>query len=184
MEIWDVVTLVLGSNAVIALSSFFLTKYQISQSYKRFEKELQIANEKEQRQRRREVRSEPLLKLRETLALMATKLQILVTNTQLSSNQSPTTEEAEKKKSQQALDNWRDYVTSGDFLPTLNLQYDTEITHLIEPIENGYLLLFEYALDWKNLREGEQKAFRDISLNTNKMIPEVQELINKRLEEL
>ena len=183
METWAIVTLVLGSSAVSALLTFFITRMQVSHSDKRLEKELERAREADERQWRRKVRGEPLLKLRDALAVMATRLHILVTNTQLPRNQSDI-EEVENKESQRALEDWRDYMTRGEFLPTLYSQYDTELIHLVEPIENGYLLLFEYALNWKNLIEGERKSFREISLNTKNEIPEVQELINKRLEEL
>ena len=46
------------------------------------------------------------------------------------------------------------------------------------------MLLFEYALDYKDLKPDELKTFREISRNTKNKIPEVQEAINKILEEL
>lgn len=184
METWAIVTLVLGTSAISALLTFFITKMQVRHSDTRLEKELARQREVDERQRRWEVRREPLLKLRDALALMATRLHMLVTNTQLPRNQSDITEEVDNKKLQQALDNWRDYMTSGDFLPTLNLQCDTELLRLVEGIESGYMLLFEYALDYKNLKTEELKAFREISRNIKNKIPEVQEVIYKRLEEL
>jgi len=180
METWAIVTLVLGSSAVSALLTFFITKMQVSHSDKRLEMELERAKETDERRRRWEVRSEPLLKLRDELARMATELQTLVTNTQLPRNQSAITEE----ERQRALNDWRDYVTSGQFLPTLYVQYDEELLKLVEEIEGGYMLLFEYALDYKNLRKGELKTFREISQNMKNKIPKIQELINIRLEEL
>lgn len=184
MEIWDVVTLVLGSNIVIVLSTYFTAKYQLIQSNKRFEKEQQIAIEKEQKQRRREVRSEPLLKLRGALSQMTTRLHKLVTDTQFSHNQSDISENIENKESHKALDDYKDYMTSVDFLPTLYLQYDKELINLLDHIESSYLLLFEYALDYRNLRPELQHDFREMSLKIKNEIAEVQELINKRLEEL
>ncbi len=179
METWAIVTLVLGASAISALLTFFITKMQVRHSDRRFERELERAREADSRQRRWIVRSEPLLKLRDGLALMATKLQTLVTNTQLPHNQSVITE-----KEQRALEDWRDYVTSGELLPTLYLQYDEELKKRVEAIEDDYMLLFEYALNYRSLKSDDLSEFRKISQNIKNKILEVQELINKRLEKL
>jgi len=184
METWAIVALVLGSNIIIALSTFFVTKMQVRHSDKRFEKELEKAREVDYRERRREVRGEPLLKLRDALAIMATKLNMLVIVTQMQHNQSDITEEGENKELQWVVDDWKNYGTSGDFLQTLNLQYDAELLKLVEEIQGDYLLLFEYALDYKHLRAEELKEFRELFQKIKTSIPEVQSLINKRLEEL
>ena len=60
---------------------------------------------------RRNIRSVPLLKFRDELANIATKLHILVTNTQLSPSQSGITENEQHR----ALEDWRNYMTSGVF---------------------------------------------------------------------
>lgn len=49
METWAIVLLVLGSNIIIALSTFFATKMQVSHSDKRFDKELERAREQDYR---------------------------------------------------------------------------------------------------------------------------------------
>jgi len=180
METWAIVTLVLGASAISALSALFVTKKQIKHSDRRFEKELERQREIDSHQWRRTVRSEPLLELRDKLAVMATKLHTLVTNTQLPRNQSAITD----KEQQQALEDWRDYMTSGEFLQTLHLQYDEELKKRVEEIEGDYMLLFEYALDYKNLKSAELGTFREISQSIKSKIPKVHELINKRLEEL
>jgi len=178
MEIWDVVALVLGSNFFIAITTFLATRMQVSHSDKRFEKEYEKSIIIYQRERRREVRSEPLLKLRAELALMATKLQKLIINTR---NQSGMVNE---KETQQVFEDWNNYMTSGEFLPTLYLQYDEELKKQFEGIEGDYLLLFEYALQYKNLKREELSTFREISQSIKSKIVDAQELINKRLEEL
>ena len=129
---------------------------------------------------RRKVRSEPLFSLRDELAKMATKLHALVKNTQLTSNQSAITE----NEQQQALDGWRDYITSGVFLPILYKQFDKELMSLVENIESEYMLLFEYALEYKNLKIDELRSFREISQSVKNKIIQVQEHINKKLLEL
>ena len=79
METWAIVLLVLGTSAISSLLTFYITKMQVSHSDNRFEKELKRAREAESRQRRWEVRSVPLLKAREELALIAT-MQNRITN--------------------------------------------------------------------------------------------------------
>ncbi len=144
MEPW--ITVVVA--VVVALSTLGAASIQSWFSNKRFVIELGRAIGVDIRKRKWEVRSESLLKLRAELALMATKLHTLVTNTQLPRNQLVITE-----KEQQALEDWRDYMTSGEFLPTLYLQYDEELKKRVKGIEGNYLLLFEYALDYKNLEK-------------------------------
>ena len=148
--------------------------------YKGMKKQLEQQGKLDSRHWQREVRSEPLLKLRCELAKMATKLHTLVTNTQLPRNQAVVTE----KEQQRALEDWRDYMTSGEFLPTLYLQYDEDLSKQVEEIERTYMLLFEYALDYQNLKSDELRSFREISQSIKDKILKVQELINKRLEEL
>ena len=88
------------------------------------------------------------------------------------------------KDTQQNTDEWIEYVTSGDFLQTLNLQYDAELLRQMDEIENNYWLLHEYALDFNNLKSEERKEFRELFQKIKTRIPEVQELINQRLEKL
>lgn len=179
METWAIVTLVLGSSAVSALLTFLITKMQVSHSDKRLEMELERVREVDERRRRREVRGEPLLKLRAELARMATKLYRLVDATR-----STIVDAARSEELQETVDGWRNYERSEDFLRTLFLQYDAELRERVERIESEYLLLGEYALDYKNLRPEQLKEFRELSLKIKTGIIEVQELINKRLEEL
>ena len=184
METWAIVTLVLGTSALSSLLTFFITKMQVSHSDARLAKQLARQREVDNRQRRWEVRGEPLLKLRHELAQMATKLKMLVIDTRGQHYRSDITEEEKSKELERAVEDLKVYGTSGDFLQTLNLQYDTELIKLVEKIEGSYMLLFEYALDYKNLKPEELKTFRGISRNTKNKIPEVQEVINKLLEKL
>jgi len=153
-------------------------------SYLGMKRQLKQRNEIDSRQWQRKVRSEPLLKLRHELAQMATKLKMLVIDTRGQHYRSDITGEEKSKELERAVEDLKVYGTSGDFLLTLNLQYDTELIKLVENIEGSYMLLFEYALDYKDLKPDELKTFREISRNTKNKIPEVQEAINKILEEL
>ncbi len=180
MGIWTTVIVA----AIVAFASIFSTFMSNKQHDKRFKEELERAREADYRKRRWEVRSEPLLKLRNDLARMATKLKMLVIDTRGQHYRSDITEEEKNKELERAVDDLKDHVTSGDFLQTVNLQYDAELLELVEGIRSNYLLLFEYALDYKHLRLEQLKEFSKLSLQIETSIPEVQELINKRLEEL
>ncbi len=190
MEIWATVALVLGSNIIVALSTFFTTRYQLRHSDKRFERELEKVREEQERQReidsshwRREVRSQPLLRLRDVLARMAARLDKLVINSKFPFILSTITEDAENMNAQ-ALKDLRDYMTSEDFLLIRYLQYDTELVKLVDEIEDNYMALFVFTLGVKSLKSEGLQELMKISQKIKKLIPRVQELINKRLEEL
>ena len=187
MEAW--ITVIVAF--IVAASTLGATLLQNWHSNKRFEMEREKAKEEQERQReidsshwRREVRSQPLLKLRDVLARMAARLDMLVINAKAPQNLSETTQDAENKKTQLALKDLRDYMTSEEFLPTRHLQYDKELIKLMNDIEANYVLLFMFSLDIKNLKNESLRELLKLSQETKNLIPRVQELINKRLEEL
>lgn len=201
METWAIVTLVLGTSALSSLLTFFITKMQVSHSDGRLEKELERARETDYHQRRREVRSEPLLKLGNELAHMATKQDKLVTASSIyfdlfgSSDREEIKEKG--KELRDARNDWNTYLASGILKQILFLQYDEEVVSKVEEILKDYdkaYVFFENYWDrdldedldsdlWK-LRETELGEQRKVfERNRNKII-EVQEIINKRLEEL
>ncbi len=178
METWATVALVIGSNIVVALSTFFVTKIQVSHSDKRLEKELARARETDYHQRQREVRGEPLLRLRDEFARMVAKLHTLVANAQLLPDES--FDAKKEKQRQRTLGNWRDYLTSGDLLPSLFLQYDEEIIGRVKGIRELYLSLVNYALEFHEYLADLKK----IPQRIEDSIRGIQELINQKLEEL
>ncbi|MEE8194259.1 MAG: hypothetical protein V3T73_02005 [Dehalococcoidales bacterium] len=182
METWAIVTLVIGTSAISALLTFFITKMQVGHSDKRLEKQLERDRDVDYRQRRREVRSEPLLKLRDGLASMAARLDRLVINTKFSRNLLNPTKE-EDNGVQQALEGLRKYMTSEEFLPIRYLQYDKELVKLMGGIEDDYVVLLIMNLASKELKQ-ESKELEKESQKRKTRIPVIQELINKRLEEL
>lgn len=184
METWAIVTLVIGTSAISALLTFFITKMQVSHSDKRLKMELERAREADERRRRWEVRNEPLLKLRHELACMAFKLKKLVIDTRGQHYRSNVTDGEINKELERAVEDLKVYLANGDFMQALYLQYDAELLQIMDNIISSYSLLFEYALDYKRLRFDLQKEFNRLSQEIEKKIPEVQELINKRLEEL
>ena len=185
METWATVALVLGSNIIVALSTFSITKMQVRSSDRHFEKELARQREVDERQRRWEVRGEPLLKLRHELANMATKQDKLVAaasrqHTRIGGG----TDEEARRELQVAMDDWNAYVTSGDFAQTLLIQYDTDLVKQVEEIRRDYQKSYFYHLYYQQMDEEKLlEAMMVFEKNRTKIV-EVQELINKRLEEL
>ena len=185
METWAIVTLVLGTSAVSSLLTFFITKMQVRHSDRRFERELERAREADYHQRRWEVRGEPLLKLRIELARMANKQDNLVAaaSRQHTRIGGGTGEEAEREL-QDAADDWNAYLASGDFAQTLLIQYDTDPVNQVEEIRKDYQKSYFYHLYYQQMDEEKLlEAMKVFEKNRTKIV-EVQELINKRLEEL
>ena len=174
METWAIVTLVLGASAISALLTFFITKMQVNHSDKRFEKEHERAVVMYHRERRREVRGEPLLKLRAELARMATTQNLV-----LSAARGGSADQLKK-----ALDDWNNYRASGNLSQTLFLQYDVELFNKVNEIQEKYLAHYENIMQCNDLNEAErEEAVRPLEKIWPKVV-EVQSLINKELEEL
>ena len=184
METWAIVTLVLGASAISSLLTFFITKMQVSHSDKRLEKQLESAREADYRQRRREVRSEPLLKLRDELATMVTKLEKLAKRGK--SFTPIKTGEQEKEDLEQYLSDYDDYVKGEHLEKVLYSQFDIEILNRVREIRNEYLDIYSTTVTFKeglSAREfGEAAGAAEEKLRPK--VTEVQELINERLEEL
>lgn len=153
-------------------------------SFLGIKKQLKQQREADSRQWRRNIRSEPLLKLRDDLAIMASELDILIATSQAQSQQQFAKDSDKYIKLQQIYDKWEKYRTSGDFLKTLHLQYDVDLLKAVNTIKGDYLLLFEYALDYGQLKKDERKSFRELSEKISKAMPFAQEQICKRLEGL
>jgi hypothetical protein len=74
-------------------------------------------------------------------------------------------------------------MTSEEFLPIRYLQYDKELVKLMGGIEDDYVVLLIMNLASKELKQ-ESKELEKESQKIKTRIPVIQELINKRLEEL
>lgn len=184
MEISDVVALVLGSNFIMAVVTFFATKIQVRHSDKRFERELERARESDYHKRRWEVRSVPLIKLRCELATMATKLEKLAK--QGKAFTIGKTKEQEQEALQQAENDWENYL-KGDYLEkALYSQFDADIVNRVREIRNEYLDTYDIVVsDGGGLSQTEfGRAARAAEEKIRPKVVEVQELINKKLEEL
>ncbi len=186
MSTWATVVLVLGSNIIVALSTFFITKMQVRSSDRRFEKELARAREENQQKRCWEVRSKPLLELRDELALMATKGQKLATTATLLHTNIGTglNEEQIKGLLDTASNEWNAYVHSGVFEQVLFTVDDKEIAEKAEQIRSDYRMLHYRNVNWQRLPPEQLPQTLILPKEIRDKIREVQSLINKRLEEL
>ncbi len=179
MEVWDVVALVLGSNFIMALATYLTTKMQIKNSAKKFEIELGRAIDVENRKRKWEVRSEPLLKLRIELADMAMKQERVVYAAQ---GKAIKTSEEMKSELSEAIKDWTAHIQ--DYQRNIYLQYDTEIVNMVKEIMGNYhKVIIDTMENDKISLEKFSQVLKSCEKNEKKII-EAQELINKRLEEL
>jgi len=184
METWAILVLVIGLNIITVLSSYFLTKMQVSHSDKRFEKELERAREVDYHQRRWEVRGEPLLKLKAALALMATKQDKLVASAHKLHTRFGMTEEEAKEQLQENVDDINTYLASGNFQQTLFMQDDKELLDKVDEIIRDYRGSYIDAIYYKDLKATELGEAMKVFERNKTRIMEAQSLINKRLEEL
>lgn len=184
METWAIVTLVLGTSAVSALLTFFITKMQVSHSDKRFEKEHERAIVMYHRERRREVRSAPLLKVRDELARMATMQNRVVNAANRLNTGDGDAKEKATKELQDAMNDWNAYLSKGDLVQTLFIQCDSELFNKVFEIQESYIASYNDLMRYKELKRAEQEKAIKSSGKIWQKVVEVQELINKRLEEL
>ena len=175
MPTWAIVTLVLGTSAISSVLTFLITKIQVRHSDKRLEKELQRQRDAESRQSRWEVRSEPLLKLRAELAYMAAMLNRAISiadglKTLTSEDKARAEEELEK-----AGKDWNDYFASR-FNNVIFIQSDEELFNKVREIKGNYVTLLEDFMQQRTTVKTQREIWP--------MVLELQELLNKRLEEL
>jgi hypothetical protein len=184
METWAVVTIALGASIVTALSTLAGVTIQARQADKRFEKDLKRAREVDYRERRREVRSQPLLRLRAELADMATKLGNLVSAAERQHTRMGATEKQTEEELKQSVDEWNDYLRSGNWARTIFSLDDIELQDAVREVQTDYLHSFYVHQSWKDVDATEmQKAMKVFERNRHR-ITEIQALINKRLDEL
>ena len=124
METWATVILVLGTGIISAGAVLITTRIQESRADKRLEKEHHRAQEAERRERKQQVRSEPLLKFRSELATVAAKQTLI-----FALMGAPTPFPFD-----QAVEDMRKYIAGGDFLKALYTLDEAEIIKEVEDI--------------------------------------------------
>jgi hypothetical protein len=150
-------------------------------TYLGMKKQLEQQSELDSRHWKREVRSEPLLRLRTELARMANKQDKLVAVVYKQYSKRFAFLEEELKET---LDDSNSYLASGDFANALFTLDNAEIVHKAREILTNYQESLMEATSFSKLKKEERiKALESIETNREKVI-ETQALINKRLEEL
>ena len=206
MEAWATVVIVLVSNAIIGAVSVLTVRKQLKHSREQFKMQQEAQREADKHERQREVRSEPLLRLRAELACMAAKGEKVVDvakSTVYKALQDMEFEgwrdvEQVPNELKEALDDWNTYMVSGEFQQVLFMQYDMKLVERVNEVRDEYNLA-RHGLNiapwvgWlgeeerkQNVKAIEQRIHRDIDviISNRERIAEVQSDINKLLEEL
>ena len=186
MESWAVVTIVLGTNAITSLLTWFLTNRQLTHSDTRFERQLEAQREAERHNRRWSVRSEPLLKLREELARMAEKLEGMVDLAIQVVDGVSVTPGTTAKELEKAARGWQAYFEGGSFYQAVHMQYDhgvkAEAYRISLDYQSAYSGLMAY---WRGGNGAERlREAREIVQRNARRISTLQSRIHEQLEEL
>ena len=146
----------------------------------------QLAQQKEinEIEWRRKVRSEPLLKLRSELAVITTKFDRLATTAHQLHTRSGFTDEEVNKQLERNIEDINTYLASGNFAQIIFIQYDKRIREAIKNVIQKYRSSYFDAINYKDLKAKELGEAMDVLKDNEDRIIEIQELINKKLEEL
>ena len=199
METWATVVIVIVSNVIIAAVSILTTRMQVKHSANEFEKKLQADRDISQHERSWEVRSEPLVKLREELACMAEKFESMISlGTQVIGGLSLESDQIVKEHEEtvveffrKAMKGWEEYYYSGRFEQALHMQYESSLKVEAKMIyldySSTYIGLLPLLSDKKaKSEETNEKILKagDLIVKNSVRILEVQSAINELLEQL
>jgi len=188
MKAGAIVALVLGSNAIMGLVNWFVTRMQIKNSENQLEKRLQAQREEYQHRQRWDSRSQPLLELRAAIARMAEKFEKIVgyaTQVQVNAGV-PLESDANLKNLERAEEDWNDYIDSGEFYRVEHLQYEHELKAEAHKILSDYkLAYFGILAFWRGEgTEAEVRKAESAITRNAKRVSALQSRINELLEEL
>ena len=186
METWAIVVLVVGTNLGTALLWLLGIKKQLKYSDKRFAKEMEAKREADEHNRRWVVRSQPLLRLREELAIMAERFEDMVDlATQVAGGVSLSSKKASDDLNK-AVETWDKYFQSGKFFQAVHMQYNYELKREANQILLDYESAFKGIWPFLNGGGEDEKIneAKDVIRKNAKKITEVQSKINEVLEEL
>lgn len=167
-------TTIIWSNIIVATAALAGGGIQAYFAGRRHTKQLAYEREKYQRERRKDVRGEPLRKLSGEVAKMATRVQLLIAALE------------GKKMSRdvplvnQVADTSWEYLVSGDFLCALYTVDDSEIQKMAEWFSRD-------CIRYLNIYHQKPEEVEKVLLyfqEAKKRVEELQSLINKRLEAL
>ncbi|MFC2008226.1 hypothetical protein ACFLT0_00855 [Chloroflexota bacterium] len=175
VEAW-VTVLVAGIVAVSTLGATFIQNWF---SNRRFEKEQQRAIVMYHRERRREVGSEPLLKLRDELSIMGSKLDRLASAMKSLRPRNGVDYETAKQEYDAALEDWNTYLRVGTLSKAFFSQCDIDIVKKVEEISRLYFIYGGLQI----FGTDESEAEKNMNIVKEGII-RTQLLINQRLEGL
>ncbi|MCJ7631914.1 hypothetical protein MUP77_05895 [Candidatus Bathyarchaeota archaeon] len=188
METWATVVIVLGTNLITNLLTWFLTNRQLTHSNKQLEMQLKSQREVEQHKKKWEVRSRPLLELREKLATMTEKLEKIVNSaTQVEVVDGvPMQSDPNLKDVRKALEDWSAYFESGEFYRVEHMQYEYELkieTHrILRDYQEAYFGVFAF---WRGESTDKEIRKAESAIKRNaRRVSTLQSKINELLEEL
>ena len=184
MEPWAIVTLVLGTNAIVSAFSYYITRIQVNSANKRFEKQLERDAQLYKRERRREVRSEPLFKLRAELARMSNKQETVISTLDLQHTRFGMTEEEAREHLEEDTKDWNEYVRTGTWQQAVFALDDKELIEKAVDLSNAYSQSYLDAKIWLELKAEEIQQARQAREKNRERLAEIQSLISERLEEL
>ena len=158
------------------LFAWLIARSQYRAAVERLEKELAHEKDKDQRQRVRQVRGEPLEAFRREFACMAQKYTMLIKAVQLQHTHPGIDEETRKETLKDVSADWNSYYTSGNYERALFELIDQDIIeaaqHLWKQLAGAYVETQDGRSVFKELEEAKAS------------ITEVQRLISQRLQEL
>ena len=154
-------------------------------SYLSMKKQLKQQREIDSRQWRRNVRSEPLLKLRDELACASIK-ESEVTGAAYAQHllKSVKSKEELNTRLERAIRNRDNYLKSGILRQILYTQTDQELINRVNEIIEDYQSSYFTAKHYTQFVEKDREEGKAVFKRNEARIIEVQELINKRLEKL
>jgi len=170
MEAWATVVIVLVSNAIIGAVSVLTVRKQLKHSAEQSKMQEEAQREEEKRSRKREIRDEPLVRLRDELARMAEKVGRGVhLVTQFTPEKTPHGEKV-RKDLEEAVEEWEKYIKSGVFLETLHMQFDHNIR------QEAHKILYEYHLAYDRVHDSWVGKKKD-----NKSINDATEVVGRNM---
>ena len=188
MEAWATVVIVLVSNAIIGAVSVLTVRRQLKHSAEQFKMQQEDKREADEREWKREVRDEPLVKLRDELARMAGMLRFAIDLEIQASDKVDKESDKIMDGLDEAMKDWDAYIKSGEFFRTLRMQYNYDLTFEAHDILMDYMSAYNgIRRVWSGGKKEIDKAIKEainIVQRNDVRVSEVQSQIIKLREGL
>ncbi len=185
---YPTVAIIIGTNFITAASALLVHHTQRKHSEKMYREQTEAARETDRKERKREVRSEPLLKLRSELARIAQIQEALVKAAHLQINRLGVSEEDAQRLLVDASNAWNDYLQGGAWQQTIFMLDDQQLVKECIEISDAYRRSWHAAQMFQRFpatypTEKLVEAMQVGDVNRER-IARVQSRINQLLEEL